>query len=252
MNEAGGRGHVEQASSDAPAETEAEPGGLDGPADGSTPKGPGHWGKLEVTLVVTALALVALLAAGLVGAGVARQWAGPGDHSPEAGFARDMQTHHAQAVEMALIIRDKTSDPTLRAVSYDIITTQQQQAGQMYGWLTQWGLNQTSPDGAMAWMDTSTSMSGMETAATQQDAAGPQAAGRMPGMASETEMDQLEAATGEEAERLFLTLMIKYHQGGIQMADAILEQTDRDEVVALASAIRSAQSAEIKQLTSLL
>ena len=65
MNEAGGPGHVEQASSNA-AETEAEPGGLDGPADGSTPKGPGHWGKLEVTLVATALALVALLAAGLI------------------------------------------------------------------------------------------------------------------------------------------------------------------------------------------
>ncbi|GAA4400221.1 hypothetical protein GCM10023153_27500 [Ornithinibacter aureus] len=251
MSEVGVRGHVAHASSGAPVETEAEPDGHDGPAGESTPKGPGHWGKLEVTLVATALALVALLAAGLVGAGVAKQWASPGDHSPEAGFARDMQTHHAQAVEMSLIIRDKTSDPTLRAVSYDIITAQQQQAGQMYGWLTQWGLNQTSPDGAMSWMDTTTSMSDMEGSATPEDAA-LQADGLMPGMASETEMDLLEAATGQEAERMFLTLMIKHHQGGIQMADAILEQTDRGEVVALASAIRSAQSTEIKQLTSLL
>ncbi len=30
----------------------------------------------------------------------------PGDGSPEAGFARDMQAHHAQAVRMAMIIRD--------------------------------------------------------------------------------------------------------------------------------------------------
>lgn len=251
MSEAGGPGHVAHPPSAAPAETESGPRDHDGPADGSTPKGPSRWGKLEVTLVATAFALVALLAAGLVGAGIAKQWASPGDHSPEAGFARDMQTHHAQAVEMSLIIRDKTSDPTLRAISYDIITTQQQQAGQMYGWLTQWGLNQTSPDGAMAWMDTTTSMSDMEGSATPEDAA-LQADGLMPGMASETEMDLLEAATGQEAERMFLTLMIKHHQGGIQMADAILEQTDRGEVVALASAIRSAQSSEIKQLTSLL
>ena len=30
-----------------------------------------------------------------------------GDDSPEAGFARDMKTHHAQAVEMATIVRDR-------------------------------------------------------------------------------------------------------------------------------------------------
>ncbi|HEV2743867.1 MAG TPA: DUF305 domain-containing protein, partial [Rubrobacter sp.] len=32
----------------------------------------------------------------------------PGDGSAEAGFARDMSVHHAQAVEMAEIVRDKT------------------------------------------------------------------------------------------------------------------------------------------------
>jgi uncharacterized protein (DUF305 family) len=33
----------------------------------------------------------------------------PGNDSPEAGFARDMIVHHGQAVQMAEIIRDKTT-----------------------------------------------------------------------------------------------------------------------------------------------
>ena len=64
-----------------------------------------------------------------------------------------MQTHHAQAVEMAFLVRDRTDDEDLRTVAYDIITSQQQQAGQMYGWLVQWGLPQTGSRPPMAWVD---------------------------------------------------------------------------------------------------
>ena len=38
----------------------------------------------------------------------------PSDQSPEAGFARDMSVHHAQAVELAFIVRDRTDDPEVR------------------------------------------------------------------------------------------------------------------------------------------
>ena len=65
-------------------------------------------------------------------------------------------------------------------------------------------------------------------------------------------MAQFRAATGIAAERLFLTLMIKHHKGGVEMADAILSRSDRPEVVALTSAIRKAQTVESEQLTTLL
>ncbi len=39
----------------------------------------------------------------------------PGDGSPEAGFARDMIVHHAQAVEMAEIVRDRTESEASRS-----------------------------------------------------------------------------------------------------------------------------------------
>jgi uncharacterized protein (DUF305 family) len=47
-------------------------------------------------------------------------------------------------------------------------------------------------------------------------------------------------------------LMIAHHEGGIAMAEAILERTDRDEVVNLATAIAESQRAEIIQLEQLL
>lgn len=162
----------------------------------------------------------------------------PSDDSPEAGFARDMQVHHAQAVEMALMIRDKTSDPTLRAVSYDIITSQQQQIGQMFAFLNSWNLSQTSSSPPMAWMSGARMPMGPD--------------GQMPGMASARDMKRLAAATGRPAERLFLRLMIRHHQAGIAMAKAVIDASDRADVETLASSIVTSQRAEILQMQQLL
>ncbi|REF24660.1 DUF305 domain-containing protein [Calidifontibacter indicus] len=155
-------------------------------------------------------------------------------------FARDMQTHHRQAVEMAFIIRDKTTNSTIRTIAYDIITTQQQQAGQMYGWLAQWRLHQTGSEPPMAWMGSGHHMgSPASTGST------------MPGMATPAQLAQLRAATGPAADRLFLTLMIAHHRGGIGMARAIQPMTENPAVDTLAGAIETSQEAEITQMTRL-
>lgn len=116
---------------------------------------------LMPALILVIVGLVALGA--LVGAVAGRATAPnstaamptPNEHSAEAGFARDMQTHHAQAVQMSMLIRDRTNDPEIRSLSYDIALTQQQQIGQMYAWLTLWDLPQTSARQPMAWMTSS-------------------------------------------------------------------------------------------------
>ena len=70
----------------------------------------------------------------------------PTNTSAEAGFARDMQVHHQQGVELAMIVRDATDDEAVRLLGYDIATTQAQQSGQMYGWLAEWGLPQAGSE----------------------------------------------------------------------------------------------------------
>jgi uncharacterized protein (DUF305 family) len=194
-------------------------------------------GRTRLVLVGLAALLVGVLGTLWV---VQGRSSAPTDFGADAGFARDMQTHHAQAVEMALLVRDRTDDEDLRTVAYDIITSQQQQAGQMYGWLVQWGLPQTGSRPPMAWVDG-------EHAAVHADADGV-----MPGMATPAQLAELRAATGVEAERIFLRLMIAHHKGGVAMADAAVADARTPEVRTLAGAISAAQSSEIRLLQQML
>src|SRR5687768_13678004 len=95
-------------------------------------------------LIMGALALV-LLALGFAGGLLVPRFTTPADDSADAGFARDMSQHHAQAVEMAMAAFDRSTDTELRTMGYDITTSQQYQIGQMQTWLQEWRLSPTPP-----------------------------------------------------------------------------------------------------------
>lgn len=188
-----------------------------------------------------------MLLAGLVAAVVAGAggywWGGasaaavtPGPTSAEAGFARDMQVHHLQGVDMAMIVRDRTDDPDMRRMAYDMATTQAHQAGQMYGWLAAWGLKQLGSQPPMTWMGhTGQGMGAL-----------------MPGMATPEEMSALSAAAGAEAERVFLRLMIAHHRGAVEMSDAVIERSEHPAVLAFARGVLLSQRSEIALMTTML
>ena len=199
--------------------------------------------------VLTALLVVgAILLSAVVGAALASllpSGASPGDgsaemglqapaeDSAEAGFARDMMVHHAQAVQMAEIVRDKTQSEEIRTMAADIALTQQAQIGQMQGWLAVWGLPPTGREPAMTWMGHPTE-------------------DRMPGMASPDELNELQQASPEGADTLFLQLMIPHHEAAVPMSEAVLEETARPEVKRLAGAIAASQLGEIEMMKGLL
>jgi uncharacterized protein (DUF305 family) len=153
----------------------------------------------------------------------------PGNDSAEAGFARDMIVHHAQAVQMAEIVRDKTNSDDIRLLAADISLTQQAQVGIMQGWLEVWGLPITGEEPAMAWM-------------------GQPMDGFMPGMATPDEITRLSQLPPDRADVLFLRLMIAHHAAAIPMAQAILKRTDEPEVRELARSIIGSQTAEIANM----
>jgi len=157
----------------------------------------------------------------------------PGDGSAEAGFARDMSVHHAQAVEMAEIVRDKTESEEVRLMATDMALTQQGQIGRMQGWLDTWNLPATGAEPAMTWMGHPTE-------------------GRMPGMASPGEIRRLQDAPPGEADEIFFRLMIPHHQAAVPMAEAVIEETDRPEVDNLARAIAASQPGEVKLMQEML
>lgn len=187
---------------------------------------------LPVNGAIIFTAVISILLAGGIGFWLgSRQLAGPGTDSADAGFARDMMTHHAQAVDMATLIRDRTEDPQIRQIALDIMLTQQAQIGQMQGWLTIWRYPIASTDPAMSWMGTP---------------------GVMPGMATPEQLNQLRNLQGADADGLFLQLMILHHRGGVQMADAALSKTKTHQVLLLAQSILEAQTSEIELMQGLL
>lgn len=173
----------------------------------------------------------------------------PGNTSAEAGFARDMQTHHNQAVELSLIIYAKTTDDSIRTLSYDIASAQSQQSGQMYGWLTTWGLAPAAPEPSMTWM----TRPALDGADHQHGGGSAHTPGEpMPGLATAEQIDELEAATGADADRIFLELMIDHHLGGVEMAEAILDRSEERVVVSLATGVLTVQEGEIAYMRELL
>ncbi|MBM0234607.1 DUF305 domain-containing protein [Micromonospora sp. STR1_7] len=159
----------------------------------------------------------------------------PGDASVEAGFARDMTTHHAQAVEMSLIAYRSATLPEVRQIAVDIATGQQGEIGAMQTWLREWELSPTGSQPPMSWMS---------DGATVKD-------GLMPGMATPQQMAALRDAKGIEVDRQFLTLMYDHHLGGIHMIDAALDETDNAEVVRMAQTMKATQQSELNNLRQL-
>ena len=212
------------------------------------------WQK-RVLLLLGLIAVAALFALAFTAGRVAATPETPGTNSADAGFARDMQVHHSQAVEMSRIVRDQTDDVVIRTIAYDIAMTQQHQVGQMYAWLEEWGLPQSTDADRMAWMAGSghTAHADEDTDADGEgDASAVAADGLMPGMATPEEMDALAEATGEDAERLYLELMIDHHAAGVDMAQAGVELTDEPEVRELARKMAAGQATEITAMEDLL
>jgi uncharacterized protein (DUF305 family) len=176
--------------------------------------------------------------------------AAPGADSVDVGFAQDMRVHHLQAVTMAGIERDRTSDQTLRGIAFDIESTQLAQASEMAGWLTVW-VQPDLPDpgaGHMGWMSEN-------GAHSHSNGEGGQTAGpvkRMPGMATSDEINKLRKLSGVELDVFFLQLMLRHHEGGLEMAQYAAEHASKGYVRNLASKIVSSQEAETALMKSLL
>ncbi|WP_246865360.1 DUF305 domain-containing protein [Cryobacterium sp. BB307] len=174
----------------------------------------------------------------------------PSNTSAEAGFSRDMQTHHLQAVRMSMIIRDNTDDEEIRLLAYDIATAQSQQAGQMFAWLELWGLPQAAPEPSMTWMIRPALDGSAHNHGSGDQAHEPGAP--MPGLATAEQLSELESLRGVEAERLFLELMIAHHIGGVEMAEAVLDRSTHPEVRQLAGGMVIVQEKEITYMEDLL
>ncbi len=147
-------------------------------------------------------------------------------------FMQGMITHHAQALEMTVLVDERTTRETMRLLSQRIALSQDDEITMMQDWLRSRGLE--VPDLA---------------AHHEHDAE------LMPGMASPEQMQALAEAIGPAFDSLFLELMIEHHRGALTMVDGLLEQRGaaQDSVLYEFTAdITADQSAEIERMDAML
>lgn len=196
------------------------------------------------------LALVAVLIAGAAFA-IGRfttfgSLTGPG--AADIGFTRDMQVHHAQAVEMAMVEHRATRDEELRFTAYDIATGQSAQNGEMYGWLVEWGVAPYGDEPLMSWMQgTEHDHGGAVTpSATDEELRDAM------GMATDDQLAELRETAGTtEGDCLFIDLMVRHHTGAIEMVDAVDELGSDPRVRQVAAAMGETQQREIDAMNDI-
>ena len=149
----------------------------------------------------------------------------------------NMIGHHAQAIQMARLAETHDAGPQLRILAGRIINAQRDEIGLMQQWLRerQQPVPEVSETGMMAGHDSH--------------------AMHMPGMLTDEQMAQLGQARGKEFDRLFLTFMIKHHQGAVAMVKELVGSRGAaldDTVFKLASDVSADQTTEIDRMQQML
>ena len=165
----------------------------------------------------------------------------------DMNFVHMMIPHHQQAVEMSDIILAKQGiDPRVVDLAKQIKAAQGPEIEKMQGWMSQRGpgMDHGGMSG-MPGMDHG-GMSGMPGMGGMGDMAG------MDGMMSSAEMDALKSAQGVDASKLFLTGMIKHHQGALTMAQDEIKNGQFPDAVTMAKSILDSQQKEIDTMNQIL
>ena len=143
-------------------------------------------------------------------------------------FVEMMVPHHQQALEMAGLAPAQAASTKVKALADRIDAAQTVEISQMRSWLRR-HIRSVHGHGSAA-----------------------EHAMNMPGMATPRQMEQLKKSTGQNFDRLFLTLMITHHQGALTMAQEELTKGTDVLIQEMAEEVVVTQTAEINRMRALL
>jgi uncharacterized protein (DUF305 family) len=153
------------------------------------------------------------------------------EHSEaDVEFMQMMILHHDQALTMTGWVDERTTDRDVRLLAERMRVSQEDEMGFMAGWLQDRGTPLRDEHAAHG------------------------GAHDMPGMLTEEQLDRLEAADGEEFERLFLEYMIQHHSGALEMVDDLWAADGGQEpsIGQFARHVQGDQGIEIARMQSML
>jgi len=155
-------------------------------------------------------------------------------------FMTGMIVHHAQALVMSVLAPSHGAGPEVSTLTLRILNSQRAEIKTMQNWLRDRG--QVVPE---------IHIDGLNLTVTGVD----KHMMHMPGMLSQDQLVELDAARGPDFDRLFLKYMIQHHSGAITMVDDLFstDGAGQDELAfKLASDINVDQKTEIARMNRLL
>lgn len=147
-------------------------------------------------------------------------------------FLQGMISHHAQAMEMSVLVESRSNREVLELLAQRIRLSQEDEISMMQGWLQDRDLGVPTLDAHHA--------DDYEL---------------MPGMLTDEEMMELEVAEGADFDTLFLEFMIEHHLGAIEMVENLLDQQGaaQDPILyEFTSDVTSDQGSEIERMDAML
>ncbi|MCW3845029.1 DUF305 domain-containing protein [Micromonospora yasonensis] len=155
----------------------------------------------------------------------------PGFTAADSLFIQGMIPHHAQALEMTALLQGRTTNPDVTLLAKRIDVSQRDEIERMQRWLTERSVPSTGPNGGHAGHDK-----------------------LMPGMLTAEQLNQLKQARGAEFDRLFLTFMIRHHQGALAMVEELYSTGGGLEPASdqFAREVNADQSIEIQRMQEML
>jgi uncharacterized protein (DUF305 family) len=157
----------------------------------------------------------------------------------DVDFMQGMIPHHAQAVKMCTMAPTHAGKREVKLMCERMLISQRDEIKLMRVWLIDRGEYVPPPDATHHKMKMGTMVHDM----------------LMPGMLSDEEMAQLDKARGDAWDRMFLTAMIKHHQGALKMVEDLFAApgaAQGDDMYAFASDIFADQTAEIERMEKML
>ena len=144
-------------------------------------------------------------------------------------FMQGMIAHHAQAIYMTRMAEAHRASPRVLKLATKIDQSQVAEIRIMQDWLVHYG--QEAPD-TSSWRTMT-----------------------MAGMLTEAQLKRLDAATGVEFDRAFLSLMIQHHEGALKMVEDLFSKPGAGQEVdvnVFANDVVSVQTAEIGAMQQML
>ena len=154
-------------------------------------------------------------------------------------FMSGMIPHHAQAVLIAGWAASHGARPDVRTLCERMVVGQRDEIAYMRNWLR----DRSQPVPAANATHHRMKMNGMEHDML------------MPGMLSPAELAQLDKARNAEWDRLFITFMIRHHEGALKMVDDLFESygaLQDDDMYKFASDLYADQTIEIERMHKML